>query len=70
MSKQYKIVNGSSSEDLENKVNVLIDFGWVPEGGAVVLYNDPISFTQTMVRTAKDIQTEGSSDNGKQLLHG
>jgi hypothetical protein len=65
MNKQYKIVNAPSQDELTNKVNVLMDFGWSPEGGMTIDESKADRYTQTMVKVV-----EGNSDNGKQLLHG
>jgi hypothetical protein len=65
MNKQYKIVNAPSQDELTNKVNVLMDFGWSPEGGMTIDESKTDRYTQTMVKIV-----EGNSDNSKQLLHG
>ncbi len=65
MNKKYKIVSAYSQEELANKVNVLMDFGWSPEGGMTIDESKADKYTQTVVRTV-----EGISDNSKQLLHG
>lgn len=65
MNKHYKVVSAPSQEELSNKVNVLMDFGWSPEGGMTIDEGKAERYTQTMVR-----MVEGNSDNGKQLLHG
>ena len=70
MDKQYKVLSAPSSEELTNKVNVLMDFGWSPEGGMTIDESGVERYTQTMVRKTQGIKTEGNSDNGKQLLHG
>jgi hypothetical protein len=65
MNKHYKVVSAPSQEELSNKVNVLMDFGWSPEGGMTIDEGKTERYTQTMVR-----MVEGNSDNNKQLLHG
>lgn len=65
MNKHYKVVSAPSQEELSNKVNVLMDFGWSPEGGMAIDEGKVERYTQTMVRVI-----EGNSDNSKQLLHG
>lgn len=71
MHKQYKILQAPTAEELENKVNVMMDYGWNVEGGMHASYiNDQAVFAQTMVRMVETIKVEGSSGDGKQLLHG
>lgn len=71
MSKQYKILQASTVEELENKVNVMMNYGWNIEGSMqTIAVNDVTGFSQTMIREVEDIKVENSSDNGKQLLHG
>jgi hypothetical protein len=70
MNKQYKILSAFSQEELSNKVNVLMDYGWSPEGGMTIDESKTDRYTQTMIRMVESIKVENSSDNGKQLLHG
>ena len=65
MNKKYKIVSAYSQEELASKVNVLMDYGWSPEGGMTIDESKADKYTQTVVR-----MVEGISDNSKQLLHG
>ena len=65
MNKQYKVLSAPSQEELANKVNVLMDYGWSPEGGMTIDEAKTERYTQTMVR-----MTESNSGNNKQLLHG
>ena len=65
MNKRYKVVTAPSQEELTNKVNALMDYGWSPEGGMIIDEGKIDRYTQTMIR-----MTESNSDNGKQLLHG
>jgi hypothetical protein len=66
MNKQYKIVEGTTPEELADKVNIMLDFGWSMEGGLVIDEGSGSKYKQTLFRIVK----EGNSDNGKQLLHG
>lgn len=71
MSKQYKILQASTAEELENKVNIMMNYGWNVEGGMqTIKVNDITGFSQTIVREGENIRIESSSDGGKQLLHG
>lgn len=70
MNKQYKVLSAPSQEELVNKVNVLMDYGWSPEGGMTLDESSENKYTQTMIRMVESIKVENSSDNGKQLLHG
>lgn len=70
MKKQYKILEANTPDELTNKVNVLMDYGWSPEGGVTALLSDPPKYTQAMVRMVEEIKVENSSGNGKQLLNG
>ena len=65
MNKHYKVLSAPSQEELSNKVNVLMDYGWSPEGGMTIDESKTERYTQTMIR-----MIEGTSDNNKQLLHG
>lgn len=65
MNKQYKVITAPSQEELMNKVNVLMDYGWSPEGGMTIDEGKMERYTQTVVKV-----TEGNSGNNKQLLHG
>ena len=65
MNKHYKVLTAASQEELSNKVNVLMDYGWSPEGGMTIDESKTERYTQTMIR-----MIEGTSDNKKQLLHG
>lgn len=70
MNKQYKVLSAPSQEELVNKVNVLMDYGWSPEGGMTLDESSENKYTQTMIRMVESIKVENSSDNNKQLLHG
>lgn len=70
MNKQYKVLSASSQEELVNKVNVLMNYGWSPEGGMTLDEGSENKYTQTMIRMVESIKVENSSDNNKQLLHG
>jgi hypothetical protein len=71
MSKRYKVLQAVTVEELENKVNVMMDYGWSIEGSMqAIAVNDVTGFSQTMVREVETIKVENNSDNGKQLLHG
>ena len=70
MSNHYKVLQAVSQEELANKVNVLMDYGWSPEGGMAIDESKEEKFTQTMIRKPQTIKTEGDLGNGKQLLHG
>jgi len=70
MSSHYKVLQAATQEELSNKVNVLMDYGWSPEGGMTVDETKAEKFTQTMIRKPQTIKTEGSMGDGKQLLHG
>ena len=65
MNKHYKVLTAASQEELSNKVNVLMDYGWSPEGGMTIDEGKTERYTQAMIR-----MTEDNSDNSKQLLHG
>lgn len=70
MGKQYKILEAATPGELTDKVNVLMDYGWRPEGGVNALLSNPPKYTQSMIREVEDIKVENSSGNGKQLLNG
>lgn len=65
MNKHYKVLTAPTQEELTNKVNVLMDYGWSPEGGMIIDEGKIDRYIQTMVR-----MTESNSGNNKQLLHG
>ncbi len=51
---RYQLVIGEDDKELENKVNQLITYGWIPQGGVHVYplqlnYPDRIHFLQAMV---------------------
>jgi hypothetical protein len=69
MRKEYKLVESSNINKVEEQINKLASQGWQPNGGlSTQALMGTIYYTQVMVREKRDINE--SPDNGKQLLHG
>lgn len=47
---QYKIVDGDSRYELQNKVCEEIKSGWRPQGGVSFIANGGLSWVQAMVK--------------------
>lgn len=70
MNKEYKLVESSNINKVEEQINKLASQGWLPNGGLnTQALMGTIYYTQVMVREKTNFN-EGNSDNGKQLLHG
>jgi len=70
MSKEYKLAQSGNVESLEFQINELANQGWEVSGNLdTQQINGKVFYTQVMSRE-KSSFNEGSSDNGKQLLHG
>lgn len=54
---QYKIVDGDSRYDLQNKVREEIKSGWRPQGGVSFTFNGGLSLRETWVQAmVKELQ--------------
>lgn len=70
MNKEYKLVESSRIEQIEFLINELASQGWICNGDLNTQeVMGTVYYTQVMVREKTNFN-EGSSDNGKQLLHG
>ena len=69
MNKEYKLVESSNINKVEEQINKLASQGWLPNGDLnTQALMGTIYYTHVMVREKSDINE--NSGNGKQLLHG
>ena len=68
--KEYKLLQSRDIKEIESQINELASQGWELNGEInTSVFNGQVAFNQAMVREKSNFN-EGSSDSGKQLLHG